>query len=870
MPIIQAQKDIRVLVDEDFSLDTVSEDFIGRKAHSLFKLRDMDVPVPPFLAISASVFSEYIKNAVLDTINEKTSDDEVRKRVLNGSFSSDLLNEIQEGYSRLSGFTDSWVAVRSSAVFPPTHRYLSFAGMLDTVLNVKGIDNVVTAMQLVYASLFTPKVLEYLHNFNLRLSDIKVAIVLQKMVQAESSGIVFTVDPISQDPNYLTIESVFGLGDVIASGDITPDQYIINKKTLEYKEKTIVPQEWMMVRNTKRSPQGPTEQKVHISKAWQHQQKLENRYVQELSKVSLLIEKKAGEPQDIEWVFEGGRLWLLQSTSALPIDLPKAFAEKELNISPEIVHAAQEIAEKEVLRQKALEAVERAKSLRQDHSEKKPETVSTAKDEIFSEKPLTRQILKGARSTSTMKSKSVVQSSPLPGERLFFTGIGASLSVERGIVLVITNSSELTAHEKTVNENTILVIPDHIEGIDRLVNKAGGVISDSGGMTSDIASRCRERRIPCIMGTHVATKMLKTGEKILVDGTVGAIYGARDIVSEYRLNQTKKDTVASPFTKHIATPEHTQQIEPVPQSVSKVTELAKVKKQQAEKPLIKTATKVFLNTLSVKGSHTLLNSLPQSDGVCVFPIENIYRELGIHPEAFIAEGKRVELIDAIRAKISDIAEVNHGNPVMVSVGSMNVSEYVKLEKSGNFEDTGEGTLTQTSRGLVRLIHHVKEVNAVLRAIRRVRNVDGWRTVSIALDYPASPSYVAEFKKMLTTAGLRRSSTFKLYLSLSTPSEAMITEDFMKAGVDGVIIDTEQLTKHMMALSPYDPSVIKIIEAIRSAVGGQQAILQVPKDHDELLKKVFKLDFYGYAVQGGELTDFRETVAKMEAERVFKR
>lgn len=892
MPIIQAQKDIQILVDEDNELDTVSEGFIGRKAYSLFRLRDFDVPVPPFFAISSTVFTQYIHDTLRSTSAQETSANEIRKQILEGDFTPELQTEIMEGYSRLSGFSDTWVAVRSSAVLPQSNKQLSFAGMLDTVLNVKGLENILASIQQIYASLFTPEVLEYLRDFRLSISDIKVAIIVQKMVQAESSGIVFTIDPISQMPNYLTIEAVFGLGDVIASGDITPDQYILNKKTLSFIEKTIVPQEWMMVRNMKRKADGPTGQRVQISRPWQHQQKLENRYIQELAKIAILIEKKIGEPQDIEWVCEGGRLWLLQCSSVQPISLPRTIQEEEFGISPSIVQSALDIALKEEGLEKVKQQIAEAKEKRekdaqtvvqefespatsdraeakkeveaQTQAEEKLEFTKFPVNELFTAKPLTRQVLQGIRSTRESipeLSTSNKRIAPQPGERLFLTGIGASSATARGTVIIIRDQNEINDHEKEITVESVIVIPDHIDGIDRILNRAGAVIVDTGGMTSDIATRCREHGVPCIMGTHVASRMLKTGEVILVDGTIGAVYGVRDIAADYRTSVQESASAKQP---KVETPPAAQK-----QGFTTSQEV-QITQSETEKPPTRTATRIFLNASFTRNPTSITSALTYADGICTLPVELFYSEIGKHPEALIADDKRAELIERLQNGVSLIAETAQSKAIVLSLGSLTVGQYKELADVGTFEDIEAPNLTQTSRGLVRLLQHPKEVSAMLKAIRKVRNVDGWRTVSLAVDYPASPNHLAEFKKLLTTAGLRRSSTFKLYLSISTPSEAMIVEEFVKIGIDGIIIDITLLAKHMMALTSDDSSVIKVIETIKSAATDIETILLLPKDSSSLLEQVFKLGFYGVAVSGTEIKDARETVARLEADRVFGR
>jgi phosphoenolpyruvate synthase/pyruvate phosphate dikinase len=146
------------------------------------------------------------------------------------------------------------------------------------------------------------------------ISDAKMAVVVQKMVQSETAGIVYTVDPITQEKTKLSIEAVYGLGDVISLGEITPDTYLLNKKDLSTVEKHIAPQESMKVRTMKHARKGSQGvEKIKISKSWSHKQKLSDSDIKEISKIALVIEDKSNEAQSIEWVLSGGRFWVLQN-----------------------------------------------------------------------------------------------------------------------------------------------------------------------------------------------------------------------------------------------------------------------------------------------------------------------------------------------------------------------------------------------------------------------------------------------------------------------------------------------------------------------------------------------------------------------------
>lgn len=306
---------------EDYLAKNLTELNVGRKGLSLFETKDMDVPVPPFFVISPDVYKDIIfkafdKNIVmLLESNHLPDPKQMAELVLKSRFDLISQEEILRNYSRLSGFSDAWVSVRSSVVFPERPD-VSFSGIFATELNVRGFDNLLEAIKLVYASIFTDKVALYAKSQGINLTNLKIAVAVQKMVQAEVSGVVYTIDPVTNDETKLSIETVFGLGDAITNGELTPDRYLLNKKDLSFVEKHIAPQEWMRVRtlSTKKTGQhfGSVE-KIQISTNWSHQQKLEDRFVEDVAKVALIIEEKSGMPHDIEWVWESGNVWILQT-----------------------------------------------------------------------------------------------------------------------------------------------------------------------------------------------------------------------------------------------------------------------------------------------------------------------------------------------------------------------------------------------------------------------------------------------------------------------------------------------------------------------------------------------------------------------------
>lgn len=852
MSVIQLKKDARIFVDQDFTLADVSEEIVGRKGYSLFKLKEMDVPVPSYFCVSSSIFAEYISGTLSSSsISTSSKLSELNKKILSGKFADETKHEILAGYSRLSGFTDSWVAVRSSIVPPLNRPDLTFAGQLDTVLNVKGADDLLAAVKKVYASAFTEKVATYLRNQNSSISEIKVAVVVQKMVQAEVSGITFTVDPISQNKDYMTTEAVFGLGDVMASGEITPDQYIMDKNSLEFKEKRIVPQEWMIVRKVKHKPGEGATQKVNISKAWQHQQKLDNRHLEELAKLAVVIEKKSEEPQDIEWVFEGGRIWILQTKNAQPVCIPVQDPDQPVQISKDIIESAQQIADKEKSRQEVRQKLEMEKQAAQP-APASPTTVVKPQSDYFVSKPLERQVIRpeASHQESTNKRQEV-HIPPLPGEKLLITGVGASSGTFRGNVVIINSPEDIKKNKKKINKDAVLVVPDFFSELGKFVTKVGAIISDAGGTTSDIAIRCRESGIPCVMGSHISSRMLQQGENVLVDGSVGAVYGKR----EYHDVPTKKTAKPS------ADPKKTKK-EDKPAEKPEIS-----KKESAEMP--KTATHLFMDlSNSYTRGDNWKNFAQNADGVSVIQIEDIFQKNQRHPGAYISEGKTSDLTKLITHELSDICETANGNTVIASYGSMSVGQYKNLVKGKTEEQWEDNSVNDSTVGLQRLLKRPKEIKAVLSAIKKVRNVEGWRNLSLAVNFAGTPDNLVEFKKLVSASKLRRSSTFKIYLVIDTPSEALIIEDFVAADIDGLIINVKNLSKLMMAPNTDDESVLKMVNNVCQNSQGLAKIIQLPRKSPNLLNKAIKLGSYGIAVSPTRLGKIRKLISEQEQKVLF--
>jgi len=271
-------------------------------------------PVPPGFVILASAFDRFLREADLNSRVEvelkkaKPKDfnsvdrvsNKIRTMILEVEFPQDLALEIQKEFTRLNA---RLVAVRSSATAEDSS-IASWAGELESYLNTSK-KNLLINVKKCWASLFIPRAIFY--RLEKKLVRTKVSVVVQAMIQSEISGITFTVHPVTEDRNQMIIEAGWGLGEAIVGGRITPDTYVISKKTDKIVEKNISVQKMMIVK----SKEGTIE--TIVPKAKQEKQKLADKQILALAKICYNIEKHYGKPQDIEWAFEHGKFYIVQS-----------------------------------------------------------------------------------------------------------------------------------------------------------------------------------------------------------------------------------------------------------------------------------------------------------------------------------------------------------------------------------------------------------------------------------------------------------------------------------------------------------------------------------------------------------------------------
>jgi pyruvate,water dikinase len=288
----------------------------GGKGASLGEMTQAKLNVPPGFVVLASVFDRFIdetnlKEEIIARLAEVNPEDTnsvdrisnvLRDLIHDTEMPKDIALEILASFKKLGA---SRVAVRSSATAEDS-AIASWAGELESYLNTTKetlLDNVKNC----WSSLFTPRAIFYRHEKKLIDAYVSVAVVVQKMVQSDISGIAFTVHPVTEDKNQMIIEAGYGLGEAIVSGQITPDSYVVTKNDMKIFDISIGHQSKKIIKDKKGNKW------VNLSEKIGKAQKLSNSQIIKIAKICQKIEKHYKVPQDIEWAVENGKIYVTQS-----------------------------------------------------------------------------------------------------------------------------------------------------------------------------------------------------------------------------------------------------------------------------------------------------------------------------------------------------------------------------------------------------------------------------------------------------------------------------------------------------------------------------------------------------------------------------
>jgi len=731
---------------------------VGGKGANLGEMVQMGVPVPPGFVVGVDAYFEFLAQAkikeevkkILESTNVQNpaelqlSSEKIKSVIKKSPIPKEIATQIMRAYLKLGsrwGLKNSLVAVRSSATAEDLPD-ASFAGQQETFLNVKGEANVVNRTRDCWASLFTPRAIFYREEKKFDHFAVGIAVPIQKMVQSDVSGIMFTINPVTNNKKELVIEAGWGLGETIVQGEITPDHYLVSKENLRITKRKVVAQSMQMTK----AKNGKVMTKV--PKDLQKIQKLNSLQIIELAKIGIKIQEHYFHPQDIEWAMEKGVLYIVQT------------------------------------------------------------------------RPVTTMKI-GRRNENEMENK----------RDIILIGDPASPGIAKGVVKIIKSAKEIGKVKKGDILVTTMTNPDFVPAM-RLVN---GIITDKGGRTSHAAIVSRELGIPCIVGTRNATKRLKTGQIVALDGKSGEVFDHKNI-----------DTIKK--------------------------EARKTKKSTKK---IKTATKIYVNL----GEPSLAKDIAKKnvDGVGLLRAEFMIAQIGIHPQKLIKEGKQEFFISKLTNDIAKFCKPFADRPVVYRATDFKTNEYRNLEGGAPFEPKEENPLIGY-RGAIRYISSPEVFSLELEAIKRVRNKMGLRNLWLMIPFVRTPKELLQVKRIVASAGLTRSPSFKLWMMVEIPANVIILKDFIEVGIDGISIGSNDLTMLTLGLDRDNNEIAYLFDernkavlwslkrAIKTAAkyGITSSICgQAPSSFPDLTEKLVRWGITSISVNPDVIDSSRETVAWAE-------
>lgn len=324
-------RDTKQLKEADIAL-------VGGKAANLAKLIQLGMPTPKAKVLTSAAWHYFLKKSgagerlqtELEGIESRVHEvSEPARRIASLLGDAELPGEVAEQiaavYADLSEDGSRPLAIRSSGSYEDSPT-ASFSGMLSSVLGVSSLDDVLAAVRKCWLSGFSPRSLRYLAKMGLNPAGMSLAVIFQQMVEARSSGVLFTVDPATGDNSVAVIEAAYGYGPGVVSGNVTPDLYRIDKKSHEIVHRDSRPQEYFY---------GADGSRREVEVAEREEVKLSDDEVMELVDFGIRAESELGAPQDIEWCLGSEGIVLLQ---ARPITgLEKLSLKQKKYTRPEVV-----------------------------------------------------------------------------------------------------------------------------------------------------------------------------------------------------------------------------------------------------------------------------------------------------------------------------------------------------------------------------------------------------------------------------------------------------------------------------------------------------------------------------------------------------
>jgi pyruvate,water dikinase len=680
---------------------------VGGKGASLGELAGAGLPVPPAFVVTAGTYRSFIEEtgideALFEAVDVDPDDSaalaEAQARaeelILDTEMPDDLREEIIETYGNLDD-GEAFVAVRSSATAEDLPD-ASFAGQQETFLNVTEED-LVERVRECWASLFTQRAIYYREQQGFAHDKVDIAVVVQRMVDAEKSGVMFTSHP-STGEDDLIVEAAWGLGEAVVAGEVSPDNYVVDRASGDLDSVTVAEKNTMYVK----SETGETVAE-DVPDDKRTARVLDESEIRRLVELGERVEDHYGEPQDVEWAIFDGEVFMLQS---------------------------------------------------------RPITTITEGDESGAEV--------GGASGAEAGVADGSGADDTTAEEVILTGLGASPGVASGPVRLVETLDQLDKVEEGDLIVTEMTTPDMVPAMKR----AGGIVTDEGGMTSHAAIVSRELGVPAVVGSQSATGTLEDGQLVTIDGDKGTI-------REGRTTDGERDAVEE------------------------------VRPQAPVKPM--TATEVKVNVSIPEATERA--AATGADGVGLLRLEHMILSTNKTPEKYIADHGEDAYIEEIVEGVRRSADEFYPRPVRVRTLDAPTDEFRQLQGGGDEPDEHNPMLGY--RGIRRSLDTPEVFVHELEAFRRLYEM-GYDNVGIMLPLVNDAEDVRRARDLMEKAGIDTDKR-SWGVMIETPASALCVDEMAAAGIDFASFGTNDLTQYTLAVDRNNGQVADRFDELHPAV-----------------------------------------------------
>ena len=308
---------------------------VGAKALSLARMDRTGLPVPPGFCVTAPAYRRHLEiNNLVGRIESKLQQlrnasppatkealSNLRQAIIAASLADTLRQQIEHHYRTLAA---DRLAVRSSATAEdlPGH---SFAGQYDTHLGIMDLDGCIKAVKKCWASLWTDRAYNYRHNNGFDHTAVNMAVIVQSLIEADASGVIFTADPRYGPCGNIVIEACFGLGHALVSGKVTPDRFVVHRKKLWLLFHTISEKKIECVLD-----RDGTVKEQEVADDRSIAPSLDKKQIKRLAKLAQKVEAGFGCPQDIEWAVSKNKIFLLQSRPITGFSPERSWEDRQI------------------------------------------------------------------------------------------------------------------------------------------------------------------------------------------------------------------------------------------------------------------------------------------------------------------------------------------------------------------------------------------------------------------------------------------------------------------------------------------------------------------------------------------------------------